>query len=64
VFYSLDGWKNALFGGKHVHGPESINFFSRPKVVTSRSPHRSHASFHFPNRRITTGQRLSRPLTP
>ena len=34
--------------GKRVHGPESINFFGRPKVVTSRSPHLSHASFHFP----------------
>jgi malonate-semialdehyde dehydrogenase (acetylating)/methylmalonate-semialdehyde dehydrogenase len=51
AFYSFGGWKDSLFGDKHVHGPEGISFYTRAKVVTSRWPHSSHASdasFHFP----------------
>lgn len=51
AFYSFGGWKDSLFGDKHVHGPESVAFYTRAKVVTSRWPrvdHASEASFHFP----------------
>jgi malonate-semialdehyde dehydrogenase (acetylating)/methylmalonate-semialdehyde dehydrogenase len=51
AFYSFGGWKDSLFGDKHVHGPEGVSFYTRAKVVTSRWPHVDHASdasFHFP----------------
>ncbi|WP_374455977.1 CoA-acylating methylmalonate-semialdehyde dehydrogenase [Nocardioides sp.] len=51
AFYSFGGWKDSLFGDKHIHGPEGVSFYTRAKVVTARWPHRSHASdasFHFP----------------
>jgi malonate-semialdehyde dehydrogenase (acetylating)/methylmalonate-semialdehyde dehydrogenase len=51
AFYSFGGWKDSLFGDKHVHGPEGVSFCTRAKVVTARWPQRSHASdasFHFP----------------
>jgi malonate-semialdehyde dehydrogenase (acetylating)/methylmalonate-semialdehyde dehydrogenase len=50
-YYSFGGWKDSLFGDKHVHGPEGVSFYTRGKVVTARWPHvdhRSDASFHFP----------------
>ena len=50
AFYSFGGWKDSLFGDKHVHGPEGVSFYTRAKVVTSRWPQvsaPSGASFHF-----------------
>ena len=54
AFYSFGGWKDSLFGDKHIHGPEGVSFYTRAKVVTARWPHVSHdseASFHFPTAR-------------
>jgi malonate-semialdehyde dehydrogenase (acetylating) / methylmalonate-semialdehyde dehydrogenase len=51
AYYSFGGWKDSLFGDKHVHGPEGVSFYTRAKVVTSRWPHLEHpagASYHFP----------------
>jgi malonate-semialdehyde dehydrogenase (acetylating) / methylmalonate-semialdehyde dehydrogenase len=51
AYYSFGGWKDSLFGDKHIHGPEGVSFYTRAKVVTSRWPHVEHASgssFHFP----------------
>ncbi|MFN8194851.1 MAG: CoA-acylating methylmalonate-semialdehyde dehydrogenase [Nocardioidaceae bacterium] len=51
AFYSFGGWKDSLFGDKHIHGPEGVSFYTRAKVVTARWPeptHASDASFHFP----------------
>jgi malonate-semialdehyde dehydrogenase (acetylating)/methylmalonate-semialdehyde dehydrogenase len=51
AFYSFGGWKDSLFGDKHVHGPEGVSFYTRAKVVTSRWPQQSQASgasLHFP----------------
>ena len=51
AYYSFGGWKDSLFGDKHIHGPEGVSFYTRGKVVTARWPHSSHdseASFHFP----------------
>jgi malonate-semialdehyde dehydrogenase (acetylating) / methylmalonate-semialdehyde dehydrogenase len=47
AYYSFGGWKESLFGDKHVHGPEGVSFYTRAKVVTSRWP-RSAASYQFP----------------
>ena len=51
AYYSFGGWKDSLFGDKHMHGPEGVGFYTRAKVVTARWPevtHASEASFHFP----------------
>jgi malonate-semialdehyde dehydrogenase (acetylating)/methylmalonate-semialdehyde dehydrogenase len=51
AYYSFGGWKDSLFGDKHMHGPEGVSFYTRAKVVTSRWPHVEHsnvASYHFP----------------
>src|SRR5918912_1922980 len=42
AFYSFGGWKDSLFGDKHVHGPEGVSFYTRAKVVTARWPHVEH----------------------
>jgi malonate-semialdehyde dehydrogenase (acetylating)/methylmalonate-semialdehyde dehydrogenase len=38
AYYSFGGWKNSLFGDRHIYGPEGIEFYTRGKVVTSRWP--------------------------
>ncbi|HEU5271902.1 MAG TPA: CoA-acylating methylmalonate-semialdehyde dehydrogenase [Jatrophihabitans sp.] len=51
AYYSFGGWKDSLFGDKHVHGPEGVSFYTRAKVITSRWPEpsaRAAASYHFP----------------
>src|ERR1700712_1791171 len=51
AYYSFGGWKDSLFGDKHVHGPEGLTPYTRAKVVTSRWPKHdsgSAASYHFP----------------
>ena len=51
AYYSFGGWKDSLFGDRHMHGPEGVGFYTRAKVVTSRWPHVEHpvaASYHFP----------------
>ena len=42
AYYSFGGWKDSLFGDKHVHGPEGVSFYTRAKVVTARWPHVEH----------------------
>jgi malonate-semialdehyde dehydrogenase (acetylating)/methylmalonate-semialdehyde dehydrogenase len=41
--YSFGGWKKSLFGNAHIYGPESIDFYTRSKVVTSRWPDPAHS---------------------
>lgn len=36
--FSFGGWKDSLFGDTHMYGPESFNFYTRSKVVTTRWP--------------------------
>src|SRR5918995_858390 len=36
--YSFGGWKNSLLGDRHIYGPESIHFYTRSKVITTRWP--------------------------
>ena len=44
--YSFGGWKNSLFGDSHIYGPDSIHFYTRNKVVTSRWPHPSESQIN------------------
>jgi malonate-semialdehyde dehydrogenase (acetylating)/methylmalonate-semialdehyde dehydrogenase len=37
-YFSFGGWKASLFGDTHIYGPESINFYTRGKVITERWP--------------------------
>ena len=37
-YHSYGGWNNSLFGDTTMYGPEGLNFFTRPKVITSRWP--------------------------
>ncbi|MCD6043010.1 MAG: methylmalonate-semialdehyde dehydrogenase [Burkholderiales bacterium] len=39
AFYSFGGWKSSLFGDLHVHGAESVKFYTRTKTITTRWPH-------------------------
>ncbi|MDN4476638.1 CoA-acylating methylmalonate-semialdehyde dehydrogenase [Demequina sp. SYSU T00192] len=41
--YSFGGWKSSLFGDSHIYGPESIHFYTRSKVVTTRWPDASES---------------------
>jgi malonate-semialdehyde dehydrogenase (acetylating) / methylmalonate-semialdehyde dehydrogenase len=38
AYHSFGGWKNSLFGDRHICGHEGIDFYTRGKVVTSRWP--------------------------
>jgi malonate-semialdehyde dehydrogenase (acetylating)/methylmalonate-semialdehyde dehydrogenase len=38
AYFSFGGWKDSLFGDRHIYGPEGIDFYTRSKVVTSRWP--------------------------
>lgn len=49
--FSFGGWKNSLFGERHIYGHEGVEFYTRGKVVTSRWPKfngDSGASYNFP----------------
>ncbi|MBC9927456.1 MULTISPECIES: CoA-acylating methylmalonate-semialdehyde dehydrogenase [unclassified Leucobacter] len=48
--FSFGGWKDSLFGDTHIYGPESINFYTRSKVVTTRwpKPDQSRVDLGFP----------------
>lgn len=48
--FSFGGWKNSLFGDTHMYGPESFNFYTRRKVVTTRwpKPDESQINLGFP----------------
>jgi malonate-semialdehyde dehydrogenase (acetylating)/methylmalonate-semialdehyde dehydrogenase len=36
--HSFGGWKDSIFGGSSIYGPDGVRFYTRPKVVTSRWP--------------------------
>ncbi|MBE1489785.1 CoA-acylating methylmalonate-semialdehyde dehydrogenase [Plantactinospora soyae] len=38
AYHSFGGWKDSLFGDRHVHGPEGVGFYTRAKAVTTRWP--------------------------
>jgi malonate-semialdehyde dehydrogenase (acetylating) / methylmalonate-semialdehyde dehydrogenase len=53
AYYSFGGWKGSLFGDSHAYGPDSIHFYTRGKVVTSRwpDPSTSKVDLGFPQTR-------------
>ncbi|HVL36258.1 MAG TPA: CoA-acylating methylmalonate-semialdehyde dehydrogenase [Burkholderiales bacterium] len=50
AYFSFGGWKSSLFGDLHVHGVESVKFYTRTKVITTRWPHQDTPApgFHMP----------------
>src|SRR5712691_8310538 len=53
AWFSFGGWKASLFGDTPAYGPESVNFYTRGKVVTSRwpDPATSKVNLGFPQTR-------------
>ena len=53
AYYSFGGWKESLFGDRHIYGPEGIDFYTRTKAVTSRwpDPKTSKVDLGFPQTR-------------
>jgi malonate-semialdehyde dehydrogenase (acetylating)/methylmalonate-semialdehyde dehydrogenase len=53
AYYSFGGWKQSLFGDRHIYGPEGIDFYTHTKVVTSRwpDPATSNVDLGFPQTR-------------
>jgi malonate-semialdehyde dehydrogenase (acetylating) / methylmalonate-semialdehyde dehydrogenase len=49
-YFSFGGWKQSLFGDTHIYGPDSVHFYTHPKVVTSRwsGPTTSEVDLGFP----------------
>jgi malonate-semialdehyde dehydrogenase (acetylating)/methylmalonate-semialdehyde dehydrogenase len=49
--FSFGGWRDSLFGDTHMYGPESIHFYTRRKVVTTRwpDPSESQVNLGFPS---------------
>ncbi|WP_125611746.1 CoA-acylating methylmalonate-semialdehyde dehydrogenase [Specibacter cremeus] len=49
--FSFGGWKDSLFGDAHIYGPESVHFYTRSKVVTTRwaDPSTSRIDLGFPS---------------
>jgi malonate-semialdehyde dehydrogenase (acetylating) / methylmalonate-semialdehyde dehydrogenase len=49
--FSFGGWRDSLFGDSHIYGPESIHFYTRSKVVTTRwpEPSESQVDLGFPS---------------
>ena len=49
--FSFGGWKDSLFGDAHIYGPESVHFYTRSKVVTTRwnDPSTSSVNLGFPS---------------
>lgn len=38
AFFPFSGWKSSFFGTLHANGKDSIDFYTRKKVVTARYP--------------------------
>jgi malonate-semialdehyde dehydrogenase (acetylating) / methylmalonate-semialdehyde dehydrogenase len=36
AYFSFGGWGDSHFGDTHAYGPESVHFYTRGKVVTTR----------------------------
>ncbi|WP_028934103.1 CoA-acylating methylmalonate-semialdehyde dehydrogenase [Pseudonocardia spinosispora] len=36
AYHSFGGWKASLFGDHHIYGSDSVHFYTRGKIVTSR----------------------------
>lgn len=50
AYHSFGGWKHSVFADVHLHGPEGIRFYTKPKTVTARWPKIKHtgSAYHMP----------------
>lgn len=46
-FHAFGGWKRSIFADIHMHGTESVNFYTRLKTVTTRWPKGQLQISHF-----------------
>lgn len=50
AYHSFGGWKRSIFGDIHMHGDQSVQFYTKVKTITSRWPKGVRASdFHMPS---------------
>lgn len=48
AYHSFGGWKRSWFGDLHMHA-ESLAFYTKPKTISSRWPHRAEGpGYHLP----------------
>jgi malonate-semialdehyde dehydrogenase (acetylating)/methylmalonate-semialdehyde dehydrogenase len=45
-YFSFGGWKDSLFGDTKAYGPQSVQFFTREKAITSRWLDPSHGGIN------------------
>ncbi|MNZ80688.1 Methylmalonate semialdehyde dehydrogenase [acylating] [compost metagenome] len=38
AFFPFSGWKSSFYGTLHANGKDSVDFYTRKKVVTARYP--------------------------
>ncbi|WP_423064196.1 CoA-acylating methylmalonate-semialdehyde dehydrogenase [Candidiatus Paracoxiella cheracis] len=50
AYHAFGGWKRSLFGDTHMHGSESVHFYTKSKTITSRWPktNRKGTGYHMP----------------
>lgn len=46
-FHAFGGWKRSIFADVHMHGTESVNFYTKLKTVTTRWPKGIRAGAEF-----------------
>jgi malonate-semialdehyde dehydrogenase (acetylating)/methylmalonate-semialdehyde dehydrogenase len=51
AYHSFGGWKASLFGDSHIYGTDSVHFYTRGKVVTTRwsAPRAARLDLAFPS---------------
>lgn len=47
AYQSFGGWKRSFFGDIHMHGMESVHFYTKSKVVTQRWPKDTKSTTEF-----------------
>lgn len=46
-FHAFGGWKRSIFAAVHMHGTESVNFYTKLKTITTRWPKGIRAGAEF-----------------
>ena len=51
AYHTFGGWKRSLFGDTHMHGAESMHFYTKSKTITSRwlKGEKAVTSYNMPN---------------
>ena len=47
TYHTFGGWKDSVFGDIHMHGDQSLQFYTKQKSITSRWPKGTHAAAQY-----------------